>query len=146
MHSYTDVWYYKIQNSLQINYKLKANIMKTKRLIIATILGVVFGFVCYGLASGGQNEITLILALNIILGRTLIGVAIGISRFSLKHWSLHGITMGLIFSLPTAFGAMSAPENPEFNQIMLFVSTIVMGMIYGFLIELITSVIFKARQ
>ncbi len=120
--------------------------MKTKRLIIATISGVVFGFVCYGMASGGQNETSQILAANIILGRTLIGFGIGISRFSLKHWSLHGIIMGLIFSLPAAFGAMLGPENPEFTHAMLFVSTIVMGMIYGFLIELVTSVLFKAKQ
>ncbi len=120
--------------------------MKTKRLIIATILGVVFGFVCYGMASSGQNEISQILAVNIILGRTLIGFGIGISRFSFKHWSLHGIIMGLIFSLPAAFGAMLGPENPEFSHTMLFVSTIVMGIIYGFLIELITSVLFKAKQ
>jgi len=120
--------------------------MKTKRLIIATILGVVFGFVCYGMASSGQNEISMILAINIILGRTLIGFGIGISRFSFKYWSLHGIIMGLIFSLPAAFGAMLAPENPEFSHTMMFVSTLVMGIIYGFLIELITSVLFKAKQ
>lgn len=120
--------------------------MKTKRLIISTLLGVVFGFVCYGFASSGQNEISTILALNIILGRTLIGVAIGISRFPCKHWTLHGILMGLIFSIPTAFGAMLGPENAEFTHTMLFVSTIVMGIIYGFLIELITSVLFKAKQ
>jgi hypothetical protein len=120
--------------------------MKTKRLVISTLLGLVFGFVCYGFASSGQNEISIILALNIILGRTLIGVAIGISRFSCKHWSLHGIIMGFVFSLPAGFGAMLGPENPEFSQTMMLVSTIVMGIIYGFLIELITSVLFKARQ
>jgi hypothetical protein len=120
--------------------------MKTKRLVISTLLGVVFGFVCYGLALSGQNEISTILALNIILGRTLIGVAIGISRFPCKHWALHGIVMGFIYSLPTAFGAMIGPENPEFTNTMLFVSTMVMGIIYGFLIELLTSVVFKARQ
>ena len=120
--------------------------MKTKRLIISTLLGVVFGFVCYGFASSGQNGTSTLLALNIILGRTLIGVAIGISRFTLKHWSLHGIIMGLVFSLPSGFGAMLGPENPEFSQTMMMISTIVMGMIYGFLIELITSVVFKARQ
>ena len=54
--------------------------------------------------------------------------------------------MGLIFSLPAGFGAMLAPENPEFNHMMMFVSTIVMGMIYGFLIELIATVVFKAGQ
>ena len=120
--------------------------MKTKRLVISTLLGVVFGFVCYGFASSGQNEISTNLALNIILGRTLIGVAIGISRFPCKHWTLHGIVMGFIFSLPTAFGAMLGPENPEFTHTMLFVSTMVMGIIYGFLIELITSVVYKAKQ
>jgi hypothetical protein len=120
--------------------------MKTKRLIISTLLGVVFGFVCYGFASSGQNEIPIILALNIILGRTLIGVAIGISRFPCIHWSLHGIIMGLVFSLPTGFGAMLGPENTEFSHSMMMISTIVMGMIYGFLIELITSVLLKARQ
>jgi hypothetical protein len=120
--------------------------MKTKRLLIATFLGLLFGFVCYGFASSGPNEISTVLAINIILGRTLIGFGIGISRFSFKHWSLHGILMGLIFSLPAGFGAMLAPENPEFNHMMMFVSTIVMGMIYGFLIELLTTVVFKAGQ
>ena len=120
--------------------------MKTKRLIIATLLGVVFGFVCYGFASSGQNEISKLLALNIILGRTLIGVAIGISRFSLKHWSFHGIIMGLIFSLPAAVGAMLGPESLDFNHTLVFVSTIIMGMIYGLLIELITTVLFNAKQ
>ena len=120
--------------------------MKTKRLIISTLLGLVFGFVCYGFASSGQNEIPIILALNIIFGRTLIGVAIGISRFTLKHWSLHGIIMGLIFSIPAGLGAMLGPVNPGVSHTMLMTSTIVMGMIYGFLIELITSVVFKAKQ
>lgn len=120
--------------------------MKTKRLIIATILGLIFGFVCNGFASSGGNEIPTFLAINIILGRTLIGFSIGISRFSFGHWTLHGTLMGFIVSLPAAFGAMLAPESPEFSHTMLFVSTIVMGVIYGFLIELITSFVFKAKQ
>lgn len=120
--------------------------MKTKRLIIATLLGVVFGFVCFGFASSGQNEIPTLLAINIILGRTLIGFGIGISSFPMKHWALHGILMGFIFSLPAGFGSMLGPENPEFSHSMMFISTIVMGVIYGFLIELITSVLFKAKQ
>lgn len=120
--------------------------MKTKRLVISSLLGVVFGFVCYGFASSGGNQVPIVLALNIILGRTLIGVAIGISRFPCKHWSLHGIIMGLVFSFPPAFGAMMAPDNPEFTHTMMFVSTMVMGVVYGFLIELITTVLFKAKM
>lgn len=120
--------------------------MKTKRLIISTLLGIAFGFVCYGFASSGSNEISTILALNIILGRMLIGVAIGISRFKLKHWAIHGIIMGLVFSLPAGFGAMLGPDDPTFPKTMMFTLTVVMGMIYGFLIELITSGLLKARQ
>jgi hypothetical protein len=120
--------------------------MKTKRLIIASLLGLAFGFVCFGLASSGNEIASKVLALNIITGRLMIGIAIGISRFSFKHWSLHGIIMGLIFSLPSGFGAMLAPENPEFSHEMVFISTVVMGAIYGFLIELITTVLFKAKQ
>lgn len=120
--------------------------MKTKRLLIATLLGVAFGFVCYGFASSGQNEVPLYMALSIILGRTIIGVAIGISRFTCKHWSLHGLVMGFVFSVPMAFGVILGPDNPEFSHKMLFASTIVMGMVYGVLIELITTVLFKAKQ
>lgn len=120
--------------------------MKIKRLIISTILGILSGFVCYSLASSGQSTFSSVLALNIISSRTLIGVAIGISRFSLKHWSLHGIVMGFVFSLPAGFGAMMGPEDEQFSHAMLFVMTIVMGLIYGFMIELITSVLFKAKQ
>lgn len=120
--------------------------MKTKRLIISTLLGVVFGFVCYGFASSGGNPISTLLAVNIIIGRTMIGVAIGISALTCKHWSLHGLLMGLIFSLPSGFGAMLGPENPEFTHTMMFIATVVMGMIYGLLIELITTLVFKAKQ
>ncbi len=120
--------------------------MKLKRLIISTLLGVVFGFVCCGFASSGGNPVSTLLAVNIIVGRTMIGIAIGISGLNCKHWSLHGILMGFIFSLPSGFGAMLGPENPEFSHSMIFISTVVMGMIYGLLIEMITTVLFKAKQ
>lgn len=54
--------------------------------------------------------------------------------------------MGLVFSIPVAFGAMLGPKNPDFTHSMLYISTILMGIMYGFLIELITSVLFKAKQ
>lgn len=117
-----------------------------KRLIIATIAGLAFGFVCRSLAASGPNELPCSVSLQIILSRTLIGFAIGISSLKLGHWSVHGIVMGLIFSLPLAISGMLAPENPHFTKEMMLVSTIVMGIIYGFLIELITSIVFKAKQ
>ena len=117
-----------------------------KRITIATILGLLFGFVCNAMAMSGSAEISLTVSLSIILSRTLIGFVIGISKLNVKHWSLHGLLIGLLVGIPAALGAISGPENPEFPYTIMFTSTIVMGMIYGFLIEFITSVIFKAKQ
>jgi membrane protein DedA with SNARE-associated domain len=116
-----------------------------KRIVIATLLGLVFGFVCFGFACS-SGKLALPVTLQIIASRTLIGFAIGISSLKPGHWTIHGIVMGLLFSLPLAFSGLMAPENPDFSQSMMFISTVIMGIIYGFLIELFTSVVFKAKQ
>jgi hypothetical protein len=118
---------------------------KTKRMVVATLSGVLFGLVCFGLASGGGGALPWPVAAQIVASRTLIGFAIGISSLSLGHWSVHGLAMGLVFSLPLAFSGLMAPENPELSKTALCVGTVVLGMVYGLLIELITSVLFKAR-
>ena len=118
---------------------------KTKRIIIATLSGVLFGFICFGLASSGSGKLPCPVTLQIIASRTLIGFAIGISCLTVAHWSLHGLLMGAIFSIPLAFSGLMAPENPDYSATEMFVWTIVLGMIYGLLIEVITSAIFKAK-
>ncbi len=118
--------------------------MKIKRIVIATLLGVVFGFVCLGFAaSNPQSTVPMPVALQIIFSRTLIGFAIGISSLRI-NWAIQGILFGLLFSLPMGFSNMMA-DIPGFTKTSMFVATNVMGMIYGFLIELITSVLFKAK-
>ncbi|MDA3954860.1 MAG: hypothetical protein PF485_14530 [Bacteroidales bacterium] len=117
---------------------------KTKRIIIATIFGFLFGFVCLAFASSGEAELPYAVKQQILFSRALIGFAIGISCLKF-HWSLHGLLLGMLFSLPLAFSGLMAPENPEFSSVMMFVSTIILGMIYGFLIELITSLLLKAK-
>ena len=117
-----------------------------KRVIVATGSGVLFGFVCFGLAASSSGALPLPVVFQIIASRTLIGFAIGISSLSLIHWSVHGLFMGLLFSLPLGFSGLMAPDNPEFTKTAMWVWTVVLGMIYGLLIELITSVFFKARQ
>ena len=54
--------------------------------------------------------------------------------------------MGMIFSIPLAFSGLMAPDSPEFSKAGMFVATIVLGMIYGLLIEVIASVLFRARS
>jgi hypothetical protein len=115
-----------------------------RRVFIATVGGIFFGFVCYGIASGGGAKIPLAVALQIISSRALIGFAIGISCLPV-HWSLNGLLMGLLFSLPLAFSGLMVPENPEFSKTSMFIWTVLFGMIYGLLIEVLTSKICKTR-
>jgi hypothetical protein len=116
-----------------------------KRIIVATLSGILFGFVCLGLASYSPGTITWPVAVQMVISRTLIGFAIGISCISLRHWTIHGILMGLIFSLPLAFSGLMAPESAEYSKTGILVWTVILGMVYGLLIEVITSVTFKAR-
>ena len=120
--------------------------LNSKRFTVATLSGVLFGFVCYALASSGPDKLAWPVALQAITSRTLIGFAIGISSLQLVHWSLHGLVMGLLFSVPLAFSGLMAPDSPQYSKASMFVMTIVLGMIYGLLIEVITSRIFKARN
>ena len=120
--------------------------MITKRLIISTVMGLIFGLVCYSFASSGPNTLPASLAFSVILSITLIGFAIGISNLKFSHWAFHGIIMGLIFSMPMGFSAMSCSSEVTYTPGMMLISTIVLGMISGFLIELVTTVLLQAKQ
>ena len=119
-----------------------------KRVTIATICGLASGFVCLALATSNPDSaanMPLAIKANIVLSRTLTGFMIGISAVRLGWW-LHGILMGILGSIPMALGAMgsSAPTG-EMTPTIIAVSTVVMGIIYGVLIELITTILFKAK-
>lgn len=116
-----------------------------KRLVVATLCGLGFGFVCFSMASR-SGTLPAPVAYQIIIERTLIGFAIGISALRLGHWSVHGLFMGLVFSLPLAFSGLMAAETPQFSRTSMFVWTVVLGMIYGFLTEVITTKIFRAPR
>jgi len=110
-----------------------------KRILIATICGFIFGLVCMSFAAGNPDsaaQLTTAVKLNIVISRTLMGFMIGISILQLKWW-LHGIVLGFIASIPMAIAVM--------DRMDILIGTLVMGMIYGLLTELITSVFFKAR-
>ena len=111
-----------------------------KRVLVATLCGLLFGFVCMGFASSNPESsetLTLTIKLNIVLSRTLMGFMIGISALKLNWW-LHGIVLGFIASIPMAVTV--------WGRFDIMIGTVVMGMIYGLLTELITSVLFKAKS
>ncbi|MBC8400170.1 MAG: hypothetical protein H8E14_01640 [Candidatus Marinimicrobia bacterium] len=117
-----------------------------KRLIIATLGGVVCGGICLSFVFSGGEEVASPVIWQILFSRTLIGFAIGISCLKLVHWSIHGLVLGFLFSLPLAFSGLMAPDNPEFSKNMMFFSTVILGAIYGLLIEVITTAVFKAKM
>lgn len=66
------------------------------------------------------------------------GFGIGISRWQIRWW-VHGLTMGLIFRVPLAYTVLWIGE--ETGDVILMLLT---GLMFGFLIELLTTVVFKA--
>ncbi|HEX9972227.1 MAG TPA: hypothetical protein VGD14_09165 [bacterium] len=114
--------------------------LTTKRVIVATVCGFVFGIVCMLLASSNPTEsLSTTMKWTIIISRTMMGFTIGISAIRLNWW-LHGTVIGAIASIPMAI--------PIIDRLGLgiVIGTIAMGIIYGFLTEVITSIFFKAKS
>ncbi len=88
-------------------------------------------------SSDPSQPITIGLKLSILFSRGITGFMIGISALKLRWWC-NGILLGFIGSIPMAF--------PIMNDLNIMIATLVMGIIYGFIIELVTSVLFKAKQ
>lgn len=65
----------------------------------------------------------------------VLGFAIGISGLRL-HWALHGILLGLIIGLP-GFPLIYSEGG--------FLAYSFMGIVWDFIIELLTYVVFKAK-
>jgi hypothetical protein len=111
-----------------------------KRISVATLCGLLFGLVCMVLATSdpeSSGSLSMTIKLNIVLSRTLMGFMIGISALKLQWW-LHGLVIGFISSIPMAIAVM--------DRMDIMIGTLVMGLIYGFLTELITSIFLKSKS
>ena len=113
--------------------------MRGMRLLVTTILGFLFGIVCWLISSSGQPQMPAAMSWSIIFSRALIGFVIGISGWKINHM-IHGIIIGFVVSIPMALGALG------FQGLKIFLGTLIMGMIYGFLIELISHLIVKEKE
>jgi len=113
--------------------------MYAKRLIVAVAFGFVTAIICVLLAVLAlKQEYTVFTTLYVLINRTLAGVIIGISAIRLG-WFKHGALIGLIASLPMAAGGMLYPDN-----VVVVIATVILGVIYGIIIEFFTSVVFSA--
>ena len=114
--------------------------MYAKRFWIALIFGVITGLICAFISmSGAAAEQKTMVFLSALLNRALIGFVIGISAWKLG-WALHGIIVGLIVTLAMSFPLIWVPEA-GFNVFLMYT---IGGIVWGFIIELFTTIIFKA--
>ena len=105
------------------------------RLTLTTILGIIAGLCTWwwmGRIPGSE-------AWTVILSRGLLGFGLGISAWR-ANWAVHGIVLGIIFSLPGAADAIWIHGGGA-----AFWGWIVSGLISGFFIELFASPIFHVR-
>lgn len=114
-----------------------------KRIIIASVFGLLFGIVCCTLASS-HGTLPMVIMLSIVTGRTMIGFVIGVSNLKM-HWAWHGLLIGTLVSIPAGLGAMMAAKALMSANAM-FLSTVGVGAVYGLLIEFFTTIVFKAER
>lgn len=111
-----------------------------KRVMVATALGVIAGFICM---LGGMSvgiAMTASLVIWIFLNRAVLGFVIGISGLRM-HWALHGVVMGAVIGSLFSYAAYLL-QRPA----LVIATTAVANLIFGVLIEFFTTVVFKLPQ
>jgi len=116
--------------------------MYAKRFWLCLILGFIAGLICaWTGCSQMPEDVRTMVFLSVLLNRAFIGFVLGISAWRMG-WAPHGIIIGLIGTLPMSFPLIFTPQA----GCGIFVMYTAAGAVWGFLIELVTSVLFKARM
>ncbi len=111
--------------------------MKIKRLVICLIGGAVAAFICImGMKSGGRVEVTHTILLSGIGNRVLIGLVIALSGWKINYL-LHGALIGTLVTLSSSI--VMLPDNMSG-----FLMYTIAGLVYGLLIEVFATKVFKA--
>ena len=101
--------------------------MNVKRLVIATILGILCGLFCmYGAMTKFPGEFGTLALIGIVYNRALIGIVIGTSDNIDLHPALRGAVIGVVVSMAMAI----------FDAAWVVVG---FGLVYGILIDVVTS-------
>lgn len=108
-----------------------------KRIVIATACGAVAGLVCVSAGAALGLKLTLQSVGWALLNRTLLGFVIGVSALRL-HWAWHGCLLGLLVGSLFSYSAWMF-EGP----VWLVGGLLAGSIIFGLLIELFTTVVFK---
>jgi hypothetical protein len=101
--------------------------MNVKRLVIATILGILCGLFCmYGAMTKFPGEFDTLALIGIVYNRALIGIVIGIADNIDLHPALRGAIIGVVVSMAMAI----------FDAAWIVVG---FGLVYGVLIDVVTT-------
>ena len=104
--------------------------MKAKRLVLATILGILCGLFCmYGTISKfPEFAADTLFLVGIVYNRALIGVVIGIADNIDLHPALRGAVIGVVVSMAMAIFSAEG-----------MLALLGFGLVYGVLIDVVTS-------
>ncbi len=108
--------------------------VKSRRVIITTILGFIFGIICMLLSRYSSNIAFWPMGVSFLINHTVMGFAIGVSSMRM-NWAAHGVLWGALFGIFTAISAVGTGMNPF--------AAFVFVVIWGFLIETIAAKGFK---
>jgi hypothetical protein len=112
--------------------------IQVKRIIIATLFGIIAGFICFLGAILLGLPVDPLRFTVIIVNRTLIGFVIGISALRI-NWVLHGFLIGEIVGLP--FFLYDITMNVGLT---IAFGVLIINPLFGIMIEFFTSIVFKA--
>ena len=110
---------------------------KSARLVTTTLLGVVFGIICMLLSKYTAGVAYWPLGVSFLLHHTVMGLVIGVSSLKM-HWATHGVFWGGVFGLFLAISRIGTAQEAW----LVFIGVV----IWGFLIELLTTKAFKRPQ
>jgi uncharacterized membrane protein YccF (DUF307 family) len=111
-------------------------VTNSSRLGVSTILGLFFGVICMLLTKYSVMVDFWPVGVSFLLHHTVMGLVIGVSSLKM-HWSIHGLFWGALFGIFLAIGHIGT--TPAVN-VFIFV------LIWGFLIETLTSKVFRRPQ
>lgn len=117
-----------------------------RRKLVCVALGIVFGLICCAFAaSGGKTAVWgTPLMWAILWNRVLIGIVVFLGGalnyhvalgFRLSPW-LRGAVIGAVVSIGPALGSLMSPAGYQAEAVW---GTIVMGAVYGLLIDIIAT-------
>lgn len=112
--------------------------VNSKRVIIATLFGIVAGIICFLGAISLNLEVDALRLIFIIVNRALIGFVIGISALRM-NWVLHGLLLGEIVGLPFFIFDLIIE-----GDLAIVLAVLLLNGVFGIMIEFFTTVVFKA--